>query len=355
MNNPLSLTDPTGYASFWATYRRQIAAIAAAAIIGPEVYGYIMGEMIAGYGGAMVITGSQFATASAVAGATSAAAAGFAAGGISGGNVQSAVQGAFTAVAFFGAGELAGTHGLTSADAGTSKHLKGIAAHAAVGCASAAAAGGSCRAGAASAGFSMALTPTISGINHTAGQIAAASVAGAIGSKLGGGSYESGAVTGAFGYLFNQRGPIRRGGGYVRSLQEETLEIQGRLLEEHIIKFGESLPQTVRPIGSPQYTNEYVSLLRTSFQEAVGRAAERGVTASWAEFRDAVRAGQPHPSSQHLTFSTASELLKTGRISGWHVHHQLEVSNFPMQASNPQFMRPIPENLHIIIHRYIRY
>ncbi len=197
MNNPLAFTDPSGYS--W--HRKQWLSFAFCPACDKQVFrftasiavGFILGP--AGSFGSWV-GGSSFLTS---------AAAGFASGGISGGNSNSALQGAFSAAAFNVAGDIANTHNLTGADFGTARHFGGIVAHAIVGCATSAAGGGSCKAGASSAGFGMLLTPGIAALssNQVTGTLAAA-IAGAIGSKLGGGSYESGAVSGAFGYLFNQ-------------------------------------------------------------------------------------------------------------------------------------------------------
>ena len=90
-----------------------------------------------------------------------------------------------------------------------------IAAHAAIGCGSAAASGGSCRSGALAAGFGKAATVGAtaagwdwvshpSGFSDRAAGVAFASVVGGTASMLGGGSFENGAMTAAFGYLFNQ-------------------------------------------------------------------------------------------------------------------------------------------------------
>ncbi|AMS31800.1 hypothetical protein AEM42_04195 [Betaproteobacteria bacterium UKL13-2] len=84
MNNPLSLTDPSGF-SWWTRWRKPILAIAAAAIIGPWVGNQVMW--------ALAPTSANAAMIGAIAGG---AAGGFAAGGILGGNIQSALTGALT-------------------------------------------------------------------------------------------------------------------------------------------------------------------------------------------------------------------------------------------------------------------
>ena len=79
-----------------------------------------------------------------------------------------------------------------------------ILGHAVVGCASAAASGGTCRSGALSGAFGSAY----SNYGGYSDQIVIATMqhaaVGGIGSVLGGGKFASGAVSGAFGYLFNQ-------------------------------------------------------------------------------------------------------------------------------------------------------
>lgn len=82
--------------------------------------------------------------------------------------------------------------------------------HAAVGCGSSAASGGSCKSGAMSGGLSAAwgnYGPSYEAVNGDTGiliknTVIAATVGGA-GSVIGGGKFWNGAETGAFGYLFN--------------------------------------------------------------------------------------------------------------------------------------------------------
>lgn len=60
------------------------------------------------------------------------AAAGFASGGISGGNLNSALQGAFFAAAFFQVGELSGAHAAANG-VGSVNRVGQVAGHALVG------------------------------------------------------------------------------------------------------------------------------------------------------------------------------------------------------------------------------
>jgi hypothetical protein len=147
------------------------------------IFGAMMGVQI-GVSSAAAIAEAQF---------LSAIAAGFAAGGIQGGNVQSALQGAFFAAVTFGIGELGAS--------GRVPFAGRVAAHAAVGCASSAAAGGSCRAGAAAAGFSALAGPLVDG--PPAARLAMAMVVGGAASRISGGNFQNGAMTAAFAYLLN--------------------------------------------------------------------------------------------------------------------------------------------------------
>lgn len=81
-----------------------------------------------------------------------------------------------------------------------------MAAHAAGGCITSVAGGGSCGSGAASAAFGKYTTIAIGSSSVLSGDLAkgiASSVAGGVGSVIAGGKFENGATTAAFGYLFN--------------------------------------------------------------------------------------------------------------------------------------------------------
>jgi hypothetical protein len=82
------------------------------------------------------------------------------------------------------------------------KYVANVAGHAGVGCLSAVASGGSCKAGALAAGAGAAVAPVASQ-GGLVGGTAISGLAGGLGSLLGGGKFQDGAVTGAFGYLFN--------------------------------------------------------------------------------------------------------------------------------------------------------
>ena len=85
----------------------------------------------------------------------------------------------------------------------SSNPVGNVLGHAAVGCASAMASGGSCGAGAMSAGFAAAISPNSLGITSPAGGLAAQMIIGGTASMLGGGTFANGALTAAYGYIFN--------------------------------------------------------------------------------------------------------------------------------------------------------
>jgi RHS repeat-associated protein len=205
-NNPLSFTDPSGF-SWWTKWRKPVIAIAIAWAV-PQLAMYMASEMTLAGAMAEGVGGFEAGLAATEAAAAvqpaASVAGGFAAGGVQGGNMESAVAGAISAGLFYGAGSLADAAVANGVSGFGSGGLGRVALHAAVGCASGAAAGGSCRQQAAAAGFGELAGPVISlGDNNVAYGIVAHAVAGGVGAKLAGGKFENGAVTGAFGYLFN--------------------------------------------------------------------------------------------------------------------------------------------------------
>lgn len=189
-NNPMTCTDPTGKLFGWDDF-----FIAVIAIWGAEKANIINTQT------ARTLTSIAFSAVMPVPQSMGqAAATGFASGAIASGNVKGALQGAFTAGMFFGAGTV-----ISENNWGTAA---GVTAHAVVGCVTSEASGGQCGAGALSAGFSKAMSgtdfmqSTIADGDRLTGSVVNA-VVGGTASVLGGGKFENGAVTGAFSYLFN--------------------------------------------------------------------------------------------------------------------------------------------------------
>ena len=120
----------------------------------------------------------------------------------SGGDLEAGLRGAATAALFYGVGSLTDFHAPTPDDYLTPAHVANIAGHAAVGCASEAASGGSCGAGAFSAAAGSFVSPHATTLGFEGGLVAT-TVIGGTASAIGGGNFANGAVTAAFGYLFN--------------------------------------------------------------------------------------------------------------------------------------------------------
>jgi hypothetical protein len=120
-----------------------------------------------------------------------------------------------TAYAFQAAGDV----GQGAGEYGAAHYV----AHAAVGCASSVAGGGQCGAGALSAVAGLAGTQIGAGISITGGRFATAVIAGGVGSRLAGGSFIDGAQTAAYGYLFNYC-------AHAASCWSEAQELIGKLV-----------------------------------------------------------------------------------------------------------------------------
>ena len=263
---------------------------------------------------------------------------------VSGGDVGKALQDGVFAMAFTAAGGV-----------GESLSPERLALHSLIGCVQGAVGGGQCGPSALAAFAGKATTGAIppDGVdNVTRGVLA--TLAGGTASVVGGGKFANGAYQAAFAYLFNAA--TRRGGAMIRSLRGESLEIRGEFLEASIRTLEpSSVPSSIGVPGGARYTEGYVRALETTFREVLTRAAERGVDGAWANFRDAIQNGRPHPSRQWLTFQTANELVRTGRIQGWEGHHQLEVSTFPSAAANPAYVSVMPAPVHRAITTFINY
>jgi RHS repeat-associated protein len=183
LNNPLAYTDPSGHFSLKKLVRGIVAVVAS----------FYTGQWAGGWsvwGGSQTLAGS---IATGVAG-------GFTGGVINSGTLKGGLYGALSGGAFGAVGY--GTEGWSD--------LSKVAAHAAVGCATQSIAGGSCKAGALSAGFSKWATVTsgeggeAADFNDVVAIGIKSSLIGGVASVLGGGKFEDGVLTAAYGYIFNQ-------------------------------------------------------------------------------------------------------------------------------------------------------
>jgi len=209
MNNPLALTDPSGYFSLGSLlrsiddFRRDVITETGKAIntVLSPLPSSLQGVAIAGVSVAVCGPGASACAAGMTAAVTGASA--YGAGASSSDALRAGAIAGGTAYAFSWAGDVY---------ANGANPMGGYAAHAAVGCASTVASGGNCAQGAAAGVFGKYATVTIGGyFNMPPGQfngyqMAATMVAGGVGSLIAGGKFENGAATAAFGYLFNQLG-----------------------------------------------------------------------------------------------------------------------------------------------------
>lgn len=188
LNNPLTLTDPSGYSS-WNKWLRVAAAI---------VIAYYTGDYAATLYAANNIAGA-FAVV---------AAGGFAAGAIQTGTVKGGLYGAFGAVAFFGVGTAFSQANAGWAYSGGELNSIGLVAktvaHGIVGGIMSDLQGGKFGHGFVSAGATQAVSPQIGNIPNAAGRVVAAAALGGSVSALTGGKFANGAVTAAFSYAFNE-------------------------------------------------------------------------------------------------------------------------------------------------------
>jgi len=188
-NNPLAGTDPSGQFFGIDDFFIALTVIFAAKEVG--IIDSQTAKTLAGIS-TMFVLGPQGAFGTfAGGGLAQAGIAGFAGGFVSSGSLEGGVQGAFTAGLFYGAGFV-----------GAEGSLGRFAAHAAVGCVSAAAGGGQCGSGAMSAGLAQ-LSGGLTKDWSFDAQLVAKAVVGGTASVIGGGKFANGALTASFGHLFN--------------------------------------------------------------------------------------------------------------------------------------------------------
>jgi RHS repeat-associated protein len=191
LNNPLSLTDPSGYLSLGQILRTVVA-------VAITVY---TGGWAAGYWGAALTTTQAFGVV--VAG-------GFAAGAVQSGTLKGGLQGAFSAAIFFGIGSYfdqansASSWARTGDKLNTIGRVSKIVAHGAAGGIMSDLQGGKFAHGFASAGFSEAAGPLTEGIQSDFLRGAAHALIGGSASSLSGGKFANGAVTAAMSFSFNE-------------------------------------------------------------------------------------------------------------------------------------------------------
>jgi RHS repeat-associated protein len=199
INNPLALTDPNGYCFLgmcsWGKaistfFGRTFGVLFREVPILGQIFEIAAVGLCTALGGGPACAAVAFASTTFVAGVTS---------GNLGYALRAGLIAGAQAIGFYAVGAIAGPNAQYF---GTPEYLENVAGSALVGCASAAASGSKCGAGALSAGVSAAAGPFINGPNFAL-NVASHAVVGGLASVAGGGKFANGAVTGAFGYLFS--------------------------------------------------------------------------------------------------------------------------------------------------------
>ena len=185
LNNPLNLTDPSGY-SFLSKYWRTIAAIVVTVYTGGLAAGAATSWAAAGWS----IGG------------------GFVAGAIQTNSLRGGVYGAFSAGVFSGIGTAFGNMAQTGAYSANALRIGKVVAHGMAGGVMNSLQGGKFGHGFASAGATQALSPGIDRIDagkmgFSAQRTLAAATLGGTVSAMTGGKFANGAVTAAFSRAFN--------------------------------------------------------------------------------------------------------------------------------------------------------
>jgi RHS repeat-associated protein len=226
LNNPLNLTDPTGFnwlgkACSWlkTNWRTVVVIVVAAILVCTGIGSAIGGAMFAslyGVTGAVLTPALYMAGVTAMTGAFVGAVTGALGAALAGGNMGDVLRGAVV-------GGISGA--LTGALHGTSAVVN-IAGHGVVGGASNVAMGGKFGDGFLSAAASAAtavtgLTDPETSRFNLAGRTAIASIAGGTASALGGGKFANGAVTGAMTHLLNAEASAK-----IKSEAVKTLSIE---------------------------------------------------------------------------------------------------------------------------------
>lgn len=185
MNNPLNLTDSSGFNWLTKTWKKAWKSPIFRAVLG------IIVAVAAPYA-LTWLAPTLFVASSLPLALATGALSGFAATG----TLKGALTGAFTAGIMFGVGEIGQALNLESGGIGK------VALHAGAGCVGSVAGGGSCKTGAISGALGE-LGNNIPDGGRILNTVKASRLGG-IGSKIAGGKFEDGATTGAFGYLFNE-------------------------------------------------------------------------------------------------------------------------------------------------------
>ena len=233
-NDPLAFTDPSGF-SWLSSFFHSVVNFISSAV------SWLMNSSILR---SLTQIAMTFVLTPLVGPFAAAAASAAIITGLSGGNLGQMLRaGAIAAATAFAFNVVGGATNAVAGESFSAEHVQvqfgtdayafNVAGHAAVGCLSSVASGGSCGSGAAAAAAGAAATPLV----NTAfpnpktnnfdfvGGTAASSLVGGLASVAGGGKFANGAVTAAFGYMYNAAGG-KLVGGYIGGAIAGTLGIE---------------------------------------------------------------------------------------------------------------------------------
>ncbi|MHB8743911.1 MAG: FG-GAP-like repeat-containing protein [Sulfuricaulis sp.] len=214
VNNPLALTDPSGYSWFGHLLRTfdplgPWSQIQETDRLAQNPYIRLAGAIVASYFtfGASYAYLADAGWSAAAAGAGASAAAGFVSGAIQSDSLQGGVYGAFSAELFYGIGSYfqgaEWAHDAGSGDLNSVGFTAKIIAHGVAGGVMSSMEGGKFGDGFIGAGVSEGASPVLSYIRDEAGRVTVAAIVGGTASEISGGKFANGAFSAAFGQLFN--------------------------------------------------------------------------------------------------------------------------------------------------------
>ena len=363
MNNPLGLTDPSGYffviddiiiaGLISAGVGSTAAAFAAYAVIGSAIAAATGHTTASRRFLAAAITIATAGTSYAVLGA-------FAAGGVQSGSLEGAVlaglqagffaaAGGISDVAMFNEAAMAGdlSPAAMNANAFNIGGLGRAGMHFGAAAAGAMLRGGDPLRSGFSAGFAEIAGPLVSGTGLGIENFAAHVVAGGIGEVMAGGKFQNGAMTGAFAWLYNHCRIAR-----YRNATNNTItsfELRARHYENLIREVNPSFNfAEARPTGGVRYTEDYAQRIEATAIREVNNASSRAVNQVWRHEADTIRSGGS--GTRDWTFQESRELLTRGRVSGYEVDHIQPVSVRPDLAGSISNLQILSRSEHLRKH-----
>lgn len=105
---------------------------------------------------------------------------------------------------------------------------------------------------------------------------------------------------------------------------------------------------TVLRAPNSSYTRNDLEFYQRELQREVTNAANRAQSQARRNFIKSIRNGNIPP---NMTFVEASEIVRTGKASGWDMHHVRPVARFPLEAGNVNNIEPMRHEDHMRWHQ----